>query len=59
MIGGNIPGETQVVSIAIYDHVEGLQYVHAHWLSAGLLLLSFLMLLTVYGLNRRFRIVRA
>lgn len=59
MIGGNIPGETQVVSIAIYDHVEGMQYAHAHWLSAGLLLLSFIMLLTVYGLNRRFRIVRA
>lgn len=59
MIGGNIPGETQVVSIAIYDHVESMQYAHAHWLSAGLLLLSFIMLLTVYGLNRRFRIVRA
>ena len=59
MIGGNIPGETQVVSIAIYDHVEGMEYAHAHWLSAGLLLLSFFMLLTVYGLNRRFRIVQA
>ncbi len=54
MIGGNIPGETQVVSIAIYDHVEKLEYMHAHWLSGGLLLLSFLMLITVYGLNRRF-----
>jgi len=56
MIGGNIPGETQVVSIAIYDRVEALQYTHAHWLSAGLLLLSFIMLLTVYALNRRFRV---
>jgi len=55
MIGGNIPGETQVVSIAIYDHVEGLEYTQAHWLSAVLLLLSFTMLLTVYALNRRFR----
>lgn len=54
MIGGNIPGETQVLSIAIYDHVEALEYGHAHWLSGGLLLLSFLMLVTVYGLNRRF-----
>ena len=59
MIGGNIPGETQVVSIAIYDHVEGMEYENAHWLSAGLLLLSFLMLMTVYGVNRRFRLVQA
>lgn len=58
MIGGNIPGETQVVSIAIYDHVEGLEYTHAHWLSAGLLLMSFLMLAAVYALNRRFRVVQ-
>jgi molybdate transport system permease protein len=58
MIGGNIPGETRVASIAIYDHVEGLQYAHAHWLSATLLVLSFLMLIAVYGLNRRFRLVR-
>ncbi|HEC29871.1 MAG TPA: molybdate ABC transporter permease subunit [Gammaproteobacteria bacterium] len=55
MIGGNIPGETQVVSIAIYDHVEGLDYTHAHWLSGGLLLASFLMLMVVYAINRRFR----
>ena len=59
MIGGNIPGETQVVSIAIYDHVEGMEYENAHWLSAGLLLLSFLMLMAVYGVNRRFRLVQA
>ena len=58
MIGGNIPGETRVASIAIYDHVEGLEYAHAHWLSATLLVLSFLMLIAVYGLNRRFRLVR-
>ena len=58
MIGGNIPGETQVVSIAIYDHVEGLEYAHVYWLSGGLLLLSFLMLITVYALNRRFRLVQ-
>lgn len=59
MIGGNIPGETQVVSIAIYDHVEGLEYNQAHWLSGLLLLLSFTMLLTVYALNRRFRQVHS
>ena len=54
MIGGNIPGKTQVLSIAIYDHVEGLEYAQAHWLAGGLLLLSFLLLLVVYAVNRRF-----
>ncbi|MBF0367860.1 MAG: molybdate ABC transporter permease subunit [Magnetococcales bacterium] len=58
MIGGNIPGETQVLSIAIYDHVEALEYGQAHLLSGGLLLLSFLLLLTVYALNRRFSMVQ-
>lgn len=58
MIGGNIPGQTQVLSIAIYDHVESLEYTQAHWLSGGLLLLSFLMLVTVYVFNRRFSVVR-
>ncbi len=57
MIGGNIAGETQVVSIAIYDHVESLQYTHAHWLSIGLVALSFLMLVIVYGANRRLRVL--
>ncbi|MDH5327342.1 MAG: molybdate ABC transporter permease subunit [Gammaproteobacteria bacterium] len=58
MIGGNIPGETQVVSIAIYDHVESMDYSHAHNLSALLLLMSFAMLVTVYTLNRRFRMAQ-
>jgi molybdate transport system permease protein len=58
MIGGNIPGTTRVASIAIYDHVEGLEFTHAHWLSGVLLLISFLLLLVVYGANRRFRMVR-
>ncbi|WP_024461864.1 molybdate ABC transporter permease subunit [Marinimicrobium sp. LS-A18] len=57
MIGGNIPGETQVVSIAIYDHVESLDYARAHVLSGGLLLLSFVLLLTVYGFNRHLSLV--
>ncbi len=57
MIGGNIPGRTQVLSIAIYDHVENLEYVQAHWLAGGLLLLSFLMLVAVYTFNRRFMVV--
>jgi len=59
MIGGNIPGETQVLSIAIYDHVESLEYTNAHILSAGLLLLSFVMLIAVYAANKRFRMVRS
>lgn len=56
MIGGNIPGETQVVSIAIYDHVETLQYQQAHWLAAVLLFISFVLLITVYATNRQFRL---
>lgn len=59
MIGGNIPGETQVVSIAIYDHVEALEYSQAHWISGGLLLFSFVLLMAVYALNRRFSVVKA
>lgn len=59
MIGGNIPGATQVISIAIYDHVEALEYTQAHWLSGGLLLLSFMMLMMVYAVNRRFSLVRS
>jgi len=51
MIGGNIPGETQVLSIAIYDHVEALEYGQAHLLSGGLLLFSFLILFLVYRMN--------
>jgi len=53
MIGGNIPGVTRVLSIAIYDHVEALDYSSAHWLAGGLLILSFLMLMAVYAVNRR------
>lgn len=59
MIGGNIPGSTKVISIAIYDHVESLEYTQAHWLSAILLVLSFLLLMAVYGLNRRFSVLRS
>jgi molybdate transport system permease protein len=58
MIGGNIPGKTQVVSIAIYDHVAALEYGQAHWLSGGLLLFSFALLIFVYGINRRLDLVK-
>lgn len=53
MIGGNIPGQTRVASIAIYDHVEKLDYAAAHRLSAILLVLSFAVLFHVYGATRR------
>lgn len=52
MVGGNIPGETQVVSIALYELVETLEYEKAHYLSASLLFFSFFVLLVVYSLNR-------
>ena len=53
MVGGNIPGETRVISIAIYDQVESLDYVAAHATSALLLVIAFVMLLAMYVLNRR------
>ena len=48
MIGGNIPGETRVVSVQIYDHVEALDYAQAHWLAGGMIVFSFLILLLLY-----------
>ena len=56
MIGGNIPGETQVLSIAIYDHVEMLEYGQAHILSAGMIVFSFVVLLMLYYVNRHFEV---
>ncbi len=56
MIGGSIPGETKVLSIAIYEHVESLEYGQAHLLSGTLLLLSFLLLITLYGIKQRYRV---
>jgi molybdate transport system permease protein len=53
MVGGNIPGETRVISIAIYEHVETLNYREAHVLSLALLIFCFAVLLVVYALNRR------
>jgi molybdate transport system permease protein len=52
MVGGNIPGKTRVISIAIYEHVESLNYTEAHILSAGLIVFSFLTLFVVYALRR-------
>jgi molybdate transport system permease protein len=58
MIGGNIPGRTKVVSIAIYDHVEALDYASAHWLAGGLLLFALALLVPVYVMNRTSRVLR-
>lgn len=54
MVGGNIPGRTRVISIAIYEQVETLHFAQAHLLAAGLLAFSFAVLVLVYALNRRF-----
>ena len=58
MVGGNIPGETRVISVAIYDHVEMLDYGYAHAMSGALLIFSLLMLGGVYLLNHRWRLSR-
>ena len=55
MIGGNIPGETKVVAVAIYDYVEALEWQQAHQLSAGLLLFSFICILTMNILEKKMR----
>lgn len=57
MIGGNIPGKTQVVSTEIYTFVEAMEYDKAHWLAAGMLIFSFLVLLAVTLFNRRAKAV--
>lgn len=51
MIGGNIPDKTRVVSVQIYDHVEALNYSHAHSLAALMVIFSFVMLWLLYQLN--------
>lgn len=53
MIGGNIPGKTRTISIAIYDSVEQIQYYDAHSMAAILLILSFVMLLAVFFVNKK------
>jgi molybdate transport system permease protein len=53
MIGGNIPGQTRVVSTQIYGHVEAMEYAQAHWLAGSMLLFSFVVLLGLALLNRR------
>lgn len=54
MIGGNIPGKTRVVSTQIFGHVEAMEYAQAHWLAGGMLLFSFLVLLLLSMMKRRY-----
>ncbi|MDR0441733.1 MAG: molybdate ABC transporter permease subunit [Candidatus Accumulibacter sp.] len=53
MIGGNIPGKTQVLSVKIFDYVETMDYAQAHWLAGGMVAFSFLVLLALYGGRRK------
>jgi molybdate transport system permease protein len=53
MIGGNIPGETRVASIAIYDEVESLSYAMAHQYALTLFAVTFAILLIVYTLKKK------
>ncbi|HEY6135839.1 MAG TPA: molybdate ABC transporter permease subunit [Rubrivivax sp.] len=59
MIGGNIPGETRVLSVAIFEHVEAAEFADAHRLAAGMLLFALLVLVALYALNRPQRPVAA
>jgi molybdate transport system permease protein len=52
MMGGNIPGQTRVLSTQIYGHVEAMEYAQAHWLAAGMLVFSFAVLLGLNWFNR-------
>jgi molybdate transport system permease protein len=53
MLGGNIDGETRVLSVAIYNHVEAMEYSAAHLLAGGMVLFSFLVLLGLYLVGAR------
>ena len=53
MIGGNIPGQTRVVSTQIYGHVEAMEYAQAHWLAGAMVLFSFVVLLSLALLKRQ------
>ena len=52
MIGGNIPGQTRVLSVAIYDHVEAGEFADAHRLAAGMVVFALVVLVTLYVVNR-------
>lgn len=58
MIGGNIPDKTRVLSVAILDYVETLQWAEAHWLSGGMLIFSFAVILTMMVLEKRVGVIK-
>ena len=53
MIGGNIPGATRVLSVAVYEHVEATDFASAHRLAAGMVVFALVVLVTLYVVNRR------
>jgi molybdate transport system permease protein len=55
MIGGNIPGQTRVLSVALYDHVEAGEFAEAHWLAAGMVVFALIVLVALYAANRPLR----
>ena len=56
MVGGNIPGATRVLSVAVYEHVEAAEFDQAHRLAAGMVVFALVVLLVMYRLNRRPRV---
>lgn len=58
MIGGNIPGQTQVLSIALFDAVESQQFTQAHQIAGGLLLFAVVLLIALYSIDCRRSMVR-
>lgn len=58
MLGGNVAGQTRVISIQIYNHVEALEYAQAHWLAGLLVVFAFLVLLALNGIGSRGQVWR-
>ena len=59
MIGGNIPGQTRVLSVAVYDHVEATEFADAHRLAAGMVAFALLVLVSLYAIQRSARAAEA
>lgn len=59
MVGGNIPGQTRVVSMQIYNHVESMQYSHAHWLAGLMVAFAFIVLLSMHLMNHKLDVEKA
>jgi len=56
MIGGNIPGQTKVIAIALYDYVERLQWGEAHVIAAGMVVFAFLVIALTLAIDRRLNV---